>query len=78
MYSFKVNEKEKKSPAKVGAYGDASPDTKDYSSPLGEVGDAVITEVKADHCSPEAPSSPSSWRGLFQFTQRFPKGCTFL
>lgn len=64
MYSFKVNEKEKKSPAKVGAYGDAS-DTKDYSPPLEEVGDAVIAAVKADHCSSEAPSSSSSRRGLF-------------
>lgn len=57
--------KKKKSPAKVGAYGDASPDTEDYSPLLEEAGDAVIAEMKADHCSPEAPSSSSSRRGLF-------------
>lgn len=69
-YSFKANENENKAQQRLVVLGMHHHLTQScFPSPLEELADAVIAEVKADHCFPVAPGSPSSQRGFLQFIE---------
>lgn len=65
IYSLKVKKKKKAQQRLVLMVTHHHQIKRTAPSLLEEVGDVVIAEVKANHCSPDAPSSSGSQRGLF-------------